>query len=113
MRFGGVLVVAGALVCAPAGQAAAEMPNYDAEAHCKRMANYSGTPSQSLLNGCLRLEQTAYDELKPAWDALPAATRAHCDRLAKVRGGSYSLLQGCVRLEQDAQKDNEQFKFKR
>ena len=106
---GGAIGLLAALAAVPAW---AEMPNYDVEAHCKKLASIGGS-SQSLLNACLHSEQDAYDGLKPKWDGLPEAMRLHCDHLAGLGGGSYSLLQACVASEQDASRNNEQFKFKR
>lgn len=109
-RFG----VAIGLILATAPAAWADMPMYDVEAHCKRVASFSGAPSQALLNACLRQEQTAYDNLKPSWDALPSGMRKHCDDVARFGGpGSFSLLDACVSQERAAAKENDQFKFKR
>jgi hypothetical protein len=102
------------LATATATAARAEMPVYDVEAHCEGIASFGGASSQSLLNACLRQEQSAYDHLKPSWDALPSAMRSHCDEIARFGGpGSFSLLDACVSQERTAAKENAQFKFKR
>lgn len=111
-RLPGCVVVV-VLLCAASG-AWADMPNYDVEAHCHKVAAFGGAPSQSVMNGCLHMEQSAYDHLKPVWDSLPKAMRDHCDQVATFGGpGSFSVLQGCIDMERNAQKQNEQFKFKR
>lgn len=99
------------IVAAPAQ---AEMPIYDVKGHCEAVAAFGGSPSQSLLNGCLNMEQSAYNRLKPVWDTLPTAMQNHCDQVATFGGGgSYSLLSGCVDQEISAAKANENFRFKR
>jgi hypothetical protein len=107
-------VMAAVAVLVTASVARAEMPDYDVKKHCQRVASFTGTPSQSLLQSCFELEQTAYDHLKPTWESLPAAMKSHCDRVAKFAGdGSFSLLESCIDQEQQAKKGNEQFQFKR
>jgi hypothetical protein len=94
--------------------ALAEMPDYDVKKHCQRVASFTGTPSQSLMQACFEQEQSAYDHLKSTWDGLPASMRSHCDRVAKFAGeGSFSLLESCIDQEQQAKRGNEQFQFKR
>ncbi len=93
--------------------ARAEMPSYDVDAHCRKVASHSGSPSQGLLAGCHRNEQLAYDMLKSSWDSLPESMRRHCEKVATFGGGSYGLLQGCISNEQAAARENAQFKFKR
>ena len=75
---------------------------------------FGGSLSQSLLNGCLNMEQSASNRLKPVWDTLPTAMQSHYDQVATFEGGgSYSLLSACVDQEISAAKANEDFRFKR
>lgn len=92
----------------------ADLPIYDVKGHCESVAAFGGSPSQSILNGCLNMEQSAYNRLKPVWDTLPTAMKNHCDQVATFGGGgSYSILSGCVDQEISAAKANETFRFKR
>lgn len=101
-----------ALLIAPA--AFAEMPDYNVKAHCKQVASFGGPQSEVLLQSCYQMEQSAYDELKPSWDELPAPLRAHCTRVAAFGGpGSFALLQSCVQMESQSATDNDKFQFKR
>lgn len=104
--------------CVVAGlscSAMAEMPNYNVKAHCSEVANFGGAPSQLILSGCYQQEQSSYDALKGAWEKLPAATRKHCDSVARFGSGagSYLILKGCVDQELSASKVNDNFVFKR
>lgn len=97
-----------------AGASRAEMPTYDVERHCAEIASFGGSPSEFLRRSCFRLEQSAYDALKPRWDALPASMRRHCDSVARFNGsGSFSLLKSCVEMEGRAGQENQQFQFRR
>ena len=58
------------------------------------------------------MEQSAYDELKPRWDALPPNIRTECDQISRFGGvGSFSTLKGCVMIELNAARANREFKF--
>ncbi len=116
MRFKGAklygLAVLGFLFCS--GAAKAEVPNYDVEAGCKRIASLGGGSSQVIEGGCLQQEQAYYDAIKPVWDNLDQAIKAQCDHIARVGGGgSYVILHGCIEQELQAAKQNKEFKFKR
>ncbi len=103
-----------AAACIVAAPVRAEMPNYNTEAYCARIAAVGGAPSQSMKGACFGQEQTAYDGLKEKWETLPATMKSYCDRIARVGGdGSFSMLSACVRQEQGAAKSNGQFQFKR
>ena len=94
--------------------ARAEMPAYDPERYCKEVSSSIGVPSETLRNSCLRMEQAAYDGLKPRWDGLPTSVRGYCDGIARAVGSpSYTLLQSCVQQEQQAGDANQHFQFKR
>jgi hypothetical protein len=64
-----------------------------------------------IYNGCLEMEQDAYDELKSSWDSLPAKTQKYCDKVAQTTEGSYSILKGCLDMESDAASTTPGFKF--
>jgi hypothetical protein len=95
-----------------AGAAAAEMPRYQVEAHCKEIASFGGSYSASLFNACFDMEQVAYNGLKPRWDRLPHAMRGHCDDIASFGGpGSYALLESCVQMEEAASSTTKKFNY--
>lgn len=93
---------------------ASDVPRFDVETHCRKVASFGGTYSASIDKTCFEGEQDAYDKLKPIWGSLPEATAAHCTKVAGFGGtGSYSILETCVRMELDAAGavGNRQFKF--
>ncbi|MGE6917615.1 hypothetical protein [Achromobacter kerstersii] len=89
---------------------AVEMPRYDPEAYCKRVANTSGG-SAMIYSGCIDMEQTSYNKLKPIWATLAEKTQKYCDRIAKTSGGSYMILDGCMDMETQAASNPKGFKF--
>ncbi|MNL57612.1 hypothetical protein D3C87_1811880 [compost metagenome] len=89
---------------------AAEIPRYDPEAYCKKVANTSGG-SAMIYSGCIDMEQDSYNKLKPTWPTLADKTQRYCDRVAKTSGGSYMLLDGCIDMETEAASSQKQFKF--
>lgn len=105
-------LMAAVIVLAGARPAAAEMPNYDAEAYCQHLGETVGD-SEEMRHLCLDQEQAAYDQLKPGWDGLPQSVRAYCDNLSRETGQSYEMLKLCVAQEGKAAKANQQFKFQR
>ena len=101
----------GAVVLLPLN-AFAQMPRYDVPAHCEEIAGVGGTYSNSLYNSCMKMEQQAYDALKPRWSALNETIRRHCDEIATVAGpGSYSMLASCVEMEESAGSNRETFSY--
>lgn len=104
----------GAFLAALAGQAqASELPRFDVEAHCKKVASFGGSYSATLDESCFSMEQGAYDGLKPEWSGLPTNVRRHCEKVAAFGGdGSYSLLESCVRMEVESAGANSNRKFK-
>jgi hypothetical protein len=94
--------------------AAAAMPDYNVDAHCREIAAFGGGFSEMFFHGCLTQEQAAYNGLKSRWDGLPSAVRAHCDEIARFGGGgTYMILSGCVDQELSAGQQNRDFKFQR
>jgi hypothetical protein len=100
------------LATTPLSAALAEMPNYDVDAYCKRVADLAGS-SQQMLKLCIAQEQRSYDHLKPDWDRLPSTMRSYCDRVANAAGQSFHMLELCIAQEQAAKRDNDGTKFKR
>lgn len=84
------------------------MPRYNVEIYCQQVAEVSGG-STMIFNGCMEMEQEAYNGLKPTWAQLPGKSRNYCDEVARVSGGSYSILQGCMEMETDAAKTPRSF----
>ncbi len=108
------LIAACAALGAVATSARAEMPYYDPNSYCRAVASFGGAFSDSTMQTCLRMEQSAYDALKSRWDQLPQHIRAYCDEVARFGGaGSYSTLETCVQMEIRAAQSNRAFKFKR
>lgn len=93
---------------------AAEVPRFDVEAHCEKIASFGGSYSAVLDEACFAQEQQAYDRLKPMWPQLPAEMAAHCEKIASFGGpGSYTLMEACVQQEMQASggKAGRTFKF--
>lgn len=91
---------------------AADMPRFDVEGHCGQVAAVGGSPSNTLYNSCIDMEQTAYNGLKGQWASLPASIQNHCLDVASVGGpGSYSLLESCVDMEVSAGSNRSEFSF--
>lgn len=55
-----------------------------------------------IFNGCMDMEQQAYNALRSVWAQIPGRSRNYCDEVARVSGGSYSILKGCMDMETDA-----------
>lgn len=82
------------------------------ERHCDEVAAFGGVRSETLYGGCINMEQSAYNTLKPLWSNLPPNIRQHCNEVARFGGsGSYSLLEGCVQMELNARNSEKEFKF--
>lgn len=106
------LLMTALVVLFPLVSSAAEMPRFDAEAHCEQVAAVGGSPSNSLYNSCIDMEQTAYNGLKAEWASLPTNIQNHCRDVASVTGpGSYSLLESCVDMEVSAGSNRREFSF--
>ncbi|PAU76547.1 hypothetical protein [Halomonas salipaludis] len=106
-----ILAVAAALAL-PAMAHAQDIPRYDVEDHCEQVAGFGGSFSNSTYNGCIQMEQSAYNGLRDQWQQLPASIRQHCNDVASFGGaGSYSTLQGCVQMEVSAGENRDSFSF--
>ena len=89
-----------------AGPAASQtMPRYDVEAYCRQAADISGG-SATIFNGCIDMEQDAYDKRKAMWPSIPSSTRSYDDEVTRLSSGSYSILDGCIDMEMDTASDS-------
>ena len=86
------------------------IPRYNVEGYCQQVADISGG-SAMIFNGCMDMEQQAYNVLKPVWAQLPGNSRNYCDEVARVSGGSSSILQGCIEMETDATNSPRSFDY--
>ena len=100
----------GSLLLFASAASAQDLPRYDVEAYCTTVSDFSGG-SRMIFNGCIELEQEAYDELRATWAGLPGQARRYCDEVARVTGGSYSILQGCIELETEAADETPKFQY--
>lgn len=89
---------------------AQDMPRFDVEAHCEEIAEFGGG-SHQIYNGCIQMEQGAYNTLKGRWANVSARIRNHCVDIAQFGGGSYQILHGCVQMEEDAAGNRQSFSF--
>lgn len=105
-----LVIIAVSLHLFPGSVAAKDLPRYDVEAYCTTVSEFSGG-SRMIFNGCIELEQEAYDELRATWAALPERTRSYCQEVARFGGNSYSMLQGCVDLETEAADETPVFRY--
>lgn len=90
--------------------AAQNIPRYDVPARCRQVAEVSGGSSM-IYNGCMEMEQEAYDTLKTSWSSIPSRMRSYCDEVGQVSGGSYTILTGCIEMEADAASNTPEFKY--
>jgi hypothetical protein len=82
------------LVFASSTALAQEIPEYDSEAHCKRVAESAAKPSSTVVR-CLWLEEYALDELETFWPRASGAIREECVEVASAEE-SYVALARCV-----------------
>ncbi|WP_424955872.1 hypothetical protein [Hyphomicrobium sp. 1Nfss2.1] len=93
--------------------AAEAVPRYDPGSYCDEVAGFGGSYSELTRDGCMDMEQSAYDALKTQWSELSPRIREYCDEVARFGGkGSYLTLQGCVQMEQGAAARNRDRAFK-
>jgi hypothetical protein len=82
------------LVLSPSIAIAQEIPEYDTQAHCERVAESAAEPSAAL-ERCLWLEEYALDELETFWPRASGPIREEC--LEATSGEeSYMVLVRCV-----------------
>jgi hypothetical protein len=89
---------------------AQDLPHYDVAAYCRQVSDVSGG-SAMIYNGCIEMEQDAYNKRKADWPSLSPKTRDYCDEVGRVSGGSYSILDGCIDLEVGAAGSTPAFKY--
>lgn len=79
---------------------AGNLPRFDINKHCHRVAHFGGSYSEELEQCCLRYEEGAYSYLEAVWKVTPHVIKAECLEQASFCGaGSYSLLKSCVARE--------------
>ncbi len=86
------------------------VPRYDVAGYCQTVSDVSGG-SAMIYNGCVDLEQIAYNGLKARWGSIPSSVRLYCDEVGRVSGGSYSILEGCIAMETEAANGTSTFKY--
>ena len=89
---------------------AGSIPRYDVESYCTEVMNVSGG-SKMIFNGCIDMEQSAYNNLKRSWASLPSQTKSYCDEVGDVAGGSYAILEGCIQMENQASDNTSVFEY--
>ena len=82
------------LALSPSIALAQEIPEYDSQAHCERVAESAAKPSAAL-GRCLWLEEYALDELETFWPRASDAMREECLEIASAEE-SYVVLARCV-----------------
>ncbi len=98
------------LACFFSLSANAEIPRYDVEGYCKSVKEVSGG-SDMIYNGCIDMEQEAYNSLKPNWERYTEKTKKYCNDVGKVSGGSYTILEGCIDMELEESNNKSKFEF--
>lgn len=89
---------------------ASDIPRYDPPEYCKSVSEFGGG-SAMIYNGCMQMEQEAYDSLKRIWSRLPAKTKNYCDEVARFGDRSYAIMKGCIDMEGEAASSTPEFRF--
>ncbi len=105
-----VSVVLGSIVAFSGIAWADSIPRYDPPSYCTKVSEVSGG-SQMIYNGCLEMEQEAYDTLKLSWGTIPAGAKSYCDEVARTSDSSYSILKGCIDMETEASSSQPEFRY--
>jgi hypothetical protein len=82
------------LAFSPSIALAQEIPEYDSQAHCERVAESAAKPS-AMLEHCLWLEEYALGELGTFWPLASKEVREGCLEVASAEE-SYEVLARCV-----------------
>lgn len=91
------LVAVAATITSPA--MAQEIPKFDINAHCKKIASLGDSYSATLDKACLDMEQSDFDKLKSTWPTASSRLRASCTVDAEFGGlGSYTMLGTCIEM---------------
>jgi hypothetical protein len=108
-----IVAASATLLATTISVSAQELPRFDVNSQCRRIAGVSGGYSETIFSGCMDMEQAASNNIKGSWYALPSVVREQCMRIAAVGGGgSYSILQGCVQMEMEAAEKNRSRQFR-
>lgn len=105
-----MLFVAVTLVMTTHAAMAADLPRYDVEGYCNEVVEFSGG-GHSLFNGCIKMEQQAYNALKSDWAQIPDDTQQYCMEVSEFSDAAYSLLKGCIDNEISEASNRQQFSF--
>lgn len=87
-----------------------DIPRYDPPKYCKSVSEFGGGGAM-IYNGCMQMEQEAYDSLKRIWNGLPTKTKHYCDEVARFGDRSYAILKGCIDMESEAASSTPEFRF--
>jgi len=98
------------LSCLSGVASAQSLPRYNVDNYCQEVADFSGG-SAMIFNGCMEMEQEAYNSLQAVWPSTPRKSRDYCDEIARFSKGSYSILQGCLAMEMDAGSNPKTFDY--
>ena len=98
------------ILCCAGAATAQSIPRYNVNSYCQQVAEVSGG-SAMIFNGCIDMEQQAYDSLKSSWSIIPNNSRNYCDQVAQVTGGSYIILESCVDMENNAEDSPHSFNY--
>jgi hypothetical protein len=82
------------LAFAPSVALAQDIPDYDSQAYCERVAANAAKPD-AVLGRCLWLEEYALDELETFWSRANRRVRDECVETASAEE-SYAVLARCV-----------------
>ncbi|HCP81987.1 MAG TPA: hypothetical protein DIT67_10495 [Octadecabacter sp.] len=99
-----------AIACLSVPAYSQTIPRYNVEGYCQQVAEISGG-SAMIFNGCMDMEQQAYNALKPVWAQIPGSSRNYCDEVARVSGASFSILKGCIDMETNAANSPRSFNY--
>lgn len=89
---------------------ASDLPRYDPKKFCREVANVSGG-SAMIEEGCMQIEQQAYNNLKSSWASYPERARNFCNQVANTSGGAYQILEGCIQQEVQTGSTSEEFQY--
>jgi hypothetical protein len=83
--------------------AADTIPKLDAEGRCRAIAGTAGPVAD--VDGCIRDENAARDQLARQWAQFPPGERSRCVQLATMAGaGTYTHLLTCLEVTREAGK---------
>jgi hypothetical protein len=83
---------------------------YAPAGYCTKVSELSGG-SRTIYNGCLSMEQDAYDTLKSSWGQFADSAKRYCDGVARSSDSSYCILKGCIDMEAEASSSEPEFRY--